>query len=207
MYCDTWLVYKLYDLSADFCKGKIKRTQLYFTKSPWGTYFIYQSQGPGKLTFVNASSIYLPLLFRLLKHVHHARILREFSRASSELLRAKLWLVHGRYNTFRVERRDDCEYVCVQFYSLGHNFFPTLLFWSNLIHFFFSVNIRLLARWQSFFFVCCFVLFCFVFHSRSVCGIYIFFSRKSPNPALKRLMNFSIFRCVDFFAVPWNMLF
>lgn len=173
MYCDTWLVYKLYDLSADFCKGKIKRTQLYFTKSPSGTYFIYQSQGPGKLTFVNASSIYLPLLFRLLKHVHHARILREFSRASSELLRAKLWLVRRRYNTFRVERRDDCEYVCVQFYSLGHNFFPTLLFWSNLIHFFFSVNIRLLARWQSFFVL--FVVLFFFFILGLFAG-YIFFS-------------------------------
>ena len=82
--------------------------------------------------------------------------------------------------TFRVERRDDCEYFCVQFYSLGHNFFPTLLFWSNLIHFFFSVNIRLLARWQSFFFFClffCFVLFCFVFFF--ILGLfagYIFFS-------------------------------
>ena len=116
--------------------------------------------------------------------------------------------------TFRVERRDDCEYVCVQFYSLGHNFFPTLLFWSNLIHFFFSVNIniRLLAPWQSFFclFVClfCFVLFCFVFFILGLFAGYIFFfSRKSPNPALKRLMNFSIFRCMHFFAVPWNMLF
>ena len=100
--------------------------------NPLDAYFINQSHNPGKLTFVNASfwekrtAIHKPRRpFNFdLKTYPSRTILREVSRVSSLILRAKPWLAkkvlrHGnrfvarvRRRYFRRERSDDRKCVC-----------------------------------------------------------------------------------------------
>ena len=96
--------------------------------NPLDGYFINQSHNPGKLTFVNATFwekraaiLKLRLLFN--SYPPHT-ILREVSRVSSLILRAKPWLAkkvlrHGnrfaariRRRCFRRKRGDDWKWVC-----------------------------------------------------------------------------------------------
>ena len=96
--------------------------------NPLDGYFINQSHNPGKLTFVNATFwekraaiLKLRLLFN--SYPPHT-ILREVSRVSSLILRAKPWLAkkvlrHGnrfaariRRRCFRRKRGDDRKWVC-----------------------------------------------------------------------------------------------
>ena len=74
--------------------------------NPLGGCFINRFYNPGKLTFVNAPSSFVSTS----KHTYRARILREFSRVSSWILRAKLWLAdyvlrHRIRLVVRVSRR------------------------------------------------------------------------------------------------------
>ena len=84
-------------------------SNLFFDMNPLDTYFVNQSHNPGKLTFVNASfwekrtAIHKPRRpFNFdLKTYPSRTILREVSRVSSLILRAKPWLVkkvlrHGK---------------------------------------------------------------------------------------------------------------
>ena len=86
--------------------------------NPLDTYFVNQSHNPGKLTFVNASfwekrtAIHKPRRpFNFdLKTYPSRTILREVSRVSSLILRAKPWLAkkvlrHGNRFVARVRRR------------------------------------------------------------------------------------------------------
>ena len=107
-------------------------SNLFFDMNPLDTYFVNQSHNPGKLTFVNASfwekrtAIHKPRRpFNFdLKTYPSRTILREVSRVSSLILRAKPWLAkrvlrHGnrfaarvRRRYFRRERSDDRKCVC-----------------------------------------------------------------------------------------------
>ena len=107
-------------------------SNLFFNMNPLDAYFINQSHNPGKLTFVNASfwekrtAIHKPRRpFNFdLKTYPSRTILREVSRVSSLILRAKPWLAkkvlrHGnrfaarvRRRYFRRERSDDRKCVC-----------------------------------------------------------------------------------------------
>ena len=74
--------------------------------NPLGGCFINRFYNPGKLTFVNGPSSFVSTY----KHTYRARILREFSRVSSWILRAKLWLAdyvlrHRIRLVVRVSRR------------------------------------------------------------------------------------------------------
>ena len=103
--------------------------------NPLDGYFINQSHNPGKLTFVNATFwekraaiLKLRLLFN--SYPPHT-ILREVSRVSSLILRAKPWLAkkvlrHGnrfaariRRRCFRRKRGDDRKWVCCS--QLGYS--------------------------------------------------------------------------------------
>ena len=93
-------------------------SNLFFDMNPLDTYFVNQSHNPGKLTFVNASfwekrtAIHKPRRpFNFdLKTYPSRTILREVSRVSSLILRAKPWLAkkvlrHGNRFVARVRRR------------------------------------------------------------------------------------------------------
>ena len=93
-------------------------SDLFFNMNPLDAYFINQSHNPGKLTFVNASfwekrtAIHKPRRpFNFdLKTYPSRTILREVSRVSSLILRAKPWLAkkvlrHGNRFAARVRRR------------------------------------------------------------------------------------------------------
>ena len=93
-------------------------SNLFFDMNPLDTYFVNQSHNPGKLTFVNASfwekrtAIHKPRRpFNFdLKTYPLRTILREVSRVSSLILRAKLWLAekvlrHRNRFAARVRRR------------------------------------------------------------------------------------------------------
>ena len=97
-----------------------EKCPLIFSSSinPLDTYFVNQSHNPGKLTFVNASfwekrtAIHKPRRpFNFdLKTYPSRTILREVSRVSSLILRAKPWLAkkvlrHGNRFAARVRRR------------------------------------------------------------------------------------------------------
>ena len=107
-------------------------SNLFFSMNPLDACFISQSHNPGKLTFVNVSfwekraaipKLRRPFNFDLKTHPPHT-ILREVSRISSLILRAKPWLAkkvlrHGNFfaacvcrRYFRRERSDDRECVC-----------------------------------------------------------------------------------------------
>ena len=93
-------------------------SNLFFDMNPLDAYFNSQSHNPGKLTFVNASfwekrtAIHKPRRpFNFdLKTYPSRTILREVSRVSSLILRAKPWLAkkvlrHGNRFAARVRRR------------------------------------------------------------------------------------------------------
>ena len=93
-------------------------SNLFFDMNPLDTYFVNQSHNPGKLTFVNASfwekrtAIHKPRRpFNFdLKTYPSRTILREVSRVSSLILRAKPRLAknvlrHGNRFVARVRRR------------------------------------------------------------------------------------------------------
>ena len=102
-------------------------SNLFFNMNPLDAYFINQSHNPGKLTFVNASFWEKGRLYTsyvVLSTYPPRTILREVSRVSYLILRAKPWLakmvwryrnrfaarVRRRY--FRRERSDDRKCVC-----------------------------------------------------------------------------------------------
>ena len=105
-------------------------SNLFFNMNPLDAYFINQSHNPGKLTFVNASfwgkrvaihKLLRPFNFDL-KTYPPRKILREVSRVSSLILRAKLWLAekvlpHG--NRFAAR-------VCGRYFSEGEKRRPEI---------------------------------------------------------------------------------
>ena len=93
-------------------------SNLFFDMNPLDNYFVNQSHNPGKLTFVNASfwekrtAIHKPRRpFNFDFKAYPPRtILREVSRVSSLILRAKPWLAkkvlrHGNRFAARVRKR------------------------------------------------------------------------------------------------------
>ena len=107
-------------------------SNIFFSMNPLDACFINQSHNPGKLTFVNVSfwekraaipKLRRPFNFDLKTYPPHT-ILREVSRISSLILRAKPWLAkkvlrHGNFfaacvcrRYFGRERSDDRECVC-----------------------------------------------------------------------------------------------
>ena len=112
--------------------------------NPLDAYFINQSHNPGKLTFVNASfwekrtAIHKPRRpFNFdLKTYPSRTILREVSRVSSLILRAKPWLAkkvlrHGNRFAARVRRRyfSEGERWPPEIRLLFAGYFPAFLFW------------------------------------------------------------------------------
>ena len=134
-------------------------SNLFFDINPLDTYFVNQSHNPGKLTFVNASfwekrtAIHKPRRpFNFdLKTYPSRTILREVSRVSSLILRAKPWLAkkvlrHRNRFVARVRRRyfseEEKRRPEMRLRLAGYHFICELKFYAR-------THVKITQQWKS----------------------------------------------------------